>query len=86
MAAVTITDGPRWNAVGNRRHVSVAVTTPADGDTWATGLQSIDTVSIGFPNGDLAAADAVSYTKSGGTVTIKVVGTARNLTLTASGL
>jgi hypothetical protein len=86
MAAVTITSGPRWNAVGNRRHVQITATAPADGDTWNTGLQSIDNVLISFPAGNLAAADSVSYTASGGTVTIKVVGTARDLNIQAIGV
>ena len=63
-----------------------ALTAPANDDTWATGLTSIDRVEFAFPAGNLAAADSVSYTKSGGTVTLKVVGTARDLVATAYGV
>lgn len=85
MAAVTIASGPRTNVIGNRKRISVTLTAPANNDTWATGLIAIDDVQIGASAGDLAAADSVSYTKSGGTVTLKVVGTARDLTVVATG-
>jgi hypothetical protein len=85
MAAVTVASGPVNNVIGNKRRVSAVLTAPADGDTWATGLTAIDDVQISFPAGNLAAADSVSHTVSGGTVTFKVVGTARNLNVVVTG-
>lgn len=85
MAAVTIASGPVNVVTGNKRRVSVKLTAPANNDTWATGLYSIDDVQISFPGGDLAAADAISHTKSGGTITFKVVGTARDLSVVVTG-
>ena len=85
MAAVTVASGPTHHVVGNRRHVKATLTAPADADTWNTGLVVVEDVQIGFPAGNLAAADAVSYTVSGGTITFKVIGTARNLRVTAIG-
>ena len=85
MAAVTIASGPSWNTRGAKRSVSATLTAPANDDTWVTGLTAVERVEISFPAGNLAAADAVSYTVSGGTVTFKVVGTARNLAVEAIG-
>ena len=85
MAAVTVASGPSHRVSGNRREVSVTLTAPANDDTWATGLTVVEDVRIGFPAGNLAAADAVSYTVSGGTITFKVIGTGRNLRVTAIG-
>lgn len=85
MAAVTVSS-KKLSRYGRQRVVQAALTAPANDDTWDTGLSSIDSVSFAFPAGNLAAADAVSYTADGGTVTIKVVGTARNLVATARGV
>lgn len=85
MAAATVSSYT-IQQMGNRRVVIASLTAPANNDTWDTGLKSIDYVGINFPNGDLAAADAISYTKSAGTVTIKVVGTARNLAMFVIGI
>ena len=85
MAAATVTSTKR-SRTGRQRVVTAALTAPANDDTWATGLKVIDSVSFAFPAGNLAAADSVSYTASGGTVTIKVVGTARDLIATARGV
>lgn len=84
MAAATVAS-KRYSRVGRQRIVSAALTAPNNDDTWATGLTSIERVVFTYPAGNLAAADSVSYTKSGGTVTIKVVGTARDLIATAYG-
>lgn len=85
MAAATVT-ATRRSRSGRRRVVEADVTAPANDDTWATGLKVVDTVTFSFPAGNLAAADSVSFTKSGGTVTFKVVGTARDLTAIARGV
>lgn len=84
MAAATVAS-KRYSRIGKQRVVTATLTAPANDDTWATGLTSIEKVTFAFPAGNLAAADSVSYTKSGGTVTIKVVGTARDLIATAYG-
>lgn len=86
MAAVTISDGPHINVVGRKRSIVARLTTPANNDTWDTGLYNIDHVTISYPNGDLAAADAISHTKSGGVITFKVVGTARDLNVHVIGI
>lgn len=86
MAAATIASGPKFRRSGRRRIVWATLTAPANDDTWATGLSSIEHVDIQFPAGNLAAADAVSYTASGGTLTFKVIGTARNLEVEVTGV
>lgn len=85
MAQVTVTETTRTR-MGRRNVVFAKLTAPANDDTWVTGLSSVEHINIGFPAGNLAAADAVSYTVSGGTVTFKVIGTARNLSVQAIGL
>lgn len=85
MAQVTVT-ARSVTQMGHKRAVFSLLTAPANDDTWVTGLSAVDHVNIGFPAGNLAAADAVSYTVSGGTVTIKVIGTARNLSVQAIGV
>lgn len=85
MADVTVASIKRSRA-GRQRIVQAALTAPANNDTWETGLNAVDAVVFSFPAGDLAAADSVSYTASGGTVTIKVVGTGRDLIATAYGV
>jgi hypothetical protein len=87
MAAVTIASGPNHMVVGNRRQVRARLTAPADGDTWATGLQSVEDVKITPIGTTLAAADAFGVNSiSGGTITFEVVGTARDLLVTALGI
>jgi hypothetical protein len=85
MAAATVTSSQQTR-MGRKRVVFGLLTAPANNDTWVTGLASIDHVNIGFPAGNLAAADAVSYTLSGGTITFKVIGTARDLAVQVIGL
>ena len=85
MAAATVTSSVQTRQ-GRKRVIYAQVTAPANNDTMVTGLASIDHINFGFPGGNLAAADAVSYTVSGGTITFKVVGTARDLSLEIIGL
>lgn len=87
MAAATIADGPHRRSVGNKREVRAKLTAPADGDTWATGLQSIDNVQVTPSGTTLAAADAFGVNSiSGGTITFEVVGTARDLFVVVTGI
>lgn len=87
MAAVTIASGPRHNVVGNKRTVSARLTTPADGDTWNTGLVSIDDVTITKIGASQAATDAADVgSLSGGTITFEVTGVARDLLVVATGI
>lgn len=85
MAAATVTSTTQERS-GRKRIVYARITAPANNDTWVSGLSSIDHINFGFPAGNLAAADAVSYTVSGGTVTFKVIGTARDLSVQAIGV
>lgn len=85
MAAATVTASTQTRQ-GRRRVVLARLTAPANNDTWVTGLASVDHVNISFPAGNLAAADAVSWTASGGTITFGVIGTARNLSVEVIGL
>jgi len=84
MAAVTIAEGPSFNVAGIKRHVTAKLTAPANGDTWNTGLSGITSV-LCQQIGAAAAADAVGVSVSGGTITFNVVGTARDLYVTAHG-
>ena len=85
MAAVTIAEGPNNNIAGINRKVSAVLTAPANGDTWNTGLSQILSVQITWQSATVAAADAIGYTKSGGTVTFVVVGTARDVCVQVTG-
>lgn len=86
MAAVTIASGPTLNVTGSRRRVSAKLTAPADGDTWNTGLVSIDDVQITKIGATQSAADDASVNSiSGGTITFEITGTARDLFVVACG-
>ena len=85
MAAATVT-ATRRSRSGRQRVVEADMTAPADTNTWETGLKTVHSVVFSFSAGNLAAADCVSYTASGGTVTFKVIGTARDLTAIARGV
>lgn len=85
MAQATVASTTRTR-MGRRNVVFARLTAPANNDTWVSGLSSIEHINIGFPAGNLAAADAVSYSVSGGTVTFTVIGTARDLSVQAIGI
>lgn len=87
MAAVTVATGyPVRTVQGNKRVVIAKLTAPADGDTWVTGLTTIEDVQITYDGATIAAADAVGVnTLSGGTITFEVVGTARDLRVQVTG-
>lgn len=85
MAAATVTSTVTTQ-MGHKRIVIGRLTAPANNDTWDTGLKAIHHVGISYPGGNLAAADAISHTESGGTITIKVVGTARDLSVLVVGI
>lgn len=85
MAAATVT-ATRRSRYGRQRVVEADFTAPANTNTWETGLKRVNSVVFSFPDGDLAAADSVSYTASGGTVTFAVVGTGRDFTAIARGV
>lgn len=63
MAAVTVNSSVR-SVFGNKRAVLASVQVATTGDTWATGLSTIDVVLA-----DPSSAIASGITKSGGTVT-----------------
>lgn len=83
MAAVTVVN-QKFSVAGNQRIVTGKLTAPANGDTWVTGLTSIDSADVTF-SGASAAADSVSVSVSGGTITFNVIGTARDLFVAVSG-
>lgn len=87
MAAVTVASGyPVRFVAGSKVIVLAKLTAPADGDTWATGLTVVDAVFPAFISGTIAAADAIGVNSiSGGTVTLEVVGTARDIFVMAVG-
>lgn len=87
MAAVTIASGPTLNIQGNRRVVTAKLTAPADADTWVTGLYNIDVVQCTMTGSTIAAGDYAGVTSvSGGTVTFEIVGTARDVYVTVTGI
>jgi hypothetical protein len=67
--------------LGNRMGVVAAFSSLSNGNTWATGLASIEHVSI--TNG--ASGQTVGYTVSGGTVTFAASGALSNVTALAIG-
>lgn len=85
MAAATIAEGPHNNVIGRKRQVQAKLTAPADGSTFDSGLYRVDHVGVTF-SGASAAADSTSVSVSGGTVTFNVIGTARDLYLTVTGI
>lgn len=87
MAAATIASGPVTDVIGNKRRVSYKLTAPANTNTLATSLYSIDDVQItACDSTALAAADSLSVTAiSGGTLTFGVIGTARDFFVVAVG-
>lgn len=84
MAAATVASTDR-TVVGNKRLVWAILTAPADTNTWDTGLSTIDAVTIAFNSASTVAADSYGYTKSGGTITFELAGTARDICVTALG-
>lgn len=75
MAALTPTAVSRVVS-GNKRIVDAMLPAINNGDTWNTGLNSIDSAVPGL-NDTANAADRMGFTISGGTLTFSVVGTAR---------
>lgn len=84
MALVTIAD-LKYGKQGGRRAQFYRLTAPANGDTLATGLSRVDQV-VPVPLTAFAAADAVSVSIDGGTVTFNVIGTARDLAVEVLGV
>lgn len=75
MAAVTQTAN-RYSIAGHRNEVTATFTSPLDGDTWDTGLRTVEHVSFTIVEASGAAADALSVASiSVGTVTLDVAGT-----------
>ena len=66
MAAATITNQRQNVVVGNRVQISAdTITFAADGDTWDTGLNSINFIML-----QATTAEASGFTVSGGVLTL----------------
>lgn len=75
MAAVTQTSN-RFSLLSDRYFVTATITSPSDGDTWNTGLNSIDAAGFTIEEASGAAADACAIGSiSNGTITLDVQGT-----------
>lgn len=80
MAAATVASVVGPVVIGNKRLFIYKLTAPAHTNTLATPLVGIDGVQItSCDSTALAAADSLSVTSiSGGTITLGVIGTARD--------
>ena len=75
MAAVSQTAND-YSIQGHKHVVTATFTSPADGDTWDTGLRTVEHVSLTIVEASGAAADAISVASiSVGVVTLDVQGT-----------
>ena len=75
MPAVTQTTN-QYDIAGNRNVVTATFTSPLDGDTWDTGLRTVEHVDFTIVEATGAAADAIGIASiSGATVTLDVAGT-----------
>lgn len=80
MPAVSV-DKSSMNVFGDRRFVTAQVDIAANGDTYATGLSTIDSAIA-----TSSTTGAVGLTTSGGTVTFVTGGAIVNVQLMVSGL
>ncbi len=87
MAAATVLSS-QTDIVGRNRRVTAKLDSPANTNTWDSGLYAIDSVLITSCDATaLAAADSLSVTAiSGGVVTIGVAGTGRDCFIVATGI
>lgn len=77
MAAATVTGRRQNNVPGNRRQIiATSVVFATGGDTWATGLKFIETISL-TPTTNIAPAFTVGTGSSAGTLTCVTAGTYR---------
>lgn len=75
MAAVTQTANA-YSTQGHKHVVTATFTSPADGDTWDTGLSTVEHVSLTIVEASGSASDAIGVASiSGATVTLDVAGT-----------
>lgn len=85
MAAVTQTSNA-YDIQGNRNVVTATFTSPADGDTWDTGLRTVEHATFTIVEASGAAADAICIGSiSGGTITLDVSGTVTSARAMATG-
>lgn len=66
--ATTVTNR-KDSVIGNKRLVTATVAITTNGDTWATGLKQIDTITL-----DPTTNASGGATASGGTITFAVGG------------
>ncbi len=70
MAAATVTNQKQNNVAGNRRQIiAQSIVFASNGDTWATGLKQIDSISL-----TPTTNTAYGFTVSGGTITLVAAG------------
>lgn len=70
MAAATVTNRQQNNAVGNRMRVGAdSIVFAANGDTWDTGLNTIEEINL-----TCTTNTAFGFTVSGGTITLVSAG------------
>lgn len=87
MAAVTLAVPNRYDLVGSRWVVTAQFTSPADTNTWDTGLAVIDHASFTIVEASGSAADAIGVGSiSGGTITLDVQGTVTSALARAEGV
>lgn len=80
MAEVTVAN--RYdNVSGSKRQITAKLTIAADGDTWTTGLATIDAV-----NASSETNNAIGATVSGGVVTFQTGGAESNVYAQVIGL
>lgn len=84
MAAATIAASGH-TVFGNKRVAFATLTSPANTNTWTSGLNRIDAVFTQIVEGTAAAADAATVTVSGGEVTLGIAGTVDSLYVMAIG-
>lgn len=75
MPAVTQTSN-QYTIAGHRHVVTATFTAPLDGDTWDTGLRTVEHASFTIVEASGAAADAISIASiATGVITLDVAGT-----------
>lgn len=86
MAAVTQTTN-RYHGLGNVTMVTATFTSPADTNTWDTGLGQIDFAGFTIVDAAGAASAAISAASiAGGVVTLDIQGTVSSALALAAGV
>lgn len=87
MAAATVASQSLGNVMGNKRVSFATLTSPADTNTWESGLRLVEGVYCSIIEASGSASDAISPASiSGGTITLDVQGTVDSAFITAFGV